>query len=84
MGDKNDAAERGKPDGGPAFPRPTSDMPGQVGMMIRDYFAGQALVGLLAFSPEGLHGAANQYSPEQAAEQAYRFADAMIRERAKR
>ncbi len=38
-------------DGGPAFPREdyqTADAGGQEGMTLRDYFAGQALMGLIA------------------------------------
>lgn len=50
-----------KPDGGPAFPRPLSngsvvianeernlEVAPQCGMTLRDYFAGQALMGFLA------------------------------------
>ena len=40
-----------KKDGGPAFPLKTSELPYRPafdGMSLRDYFAGQALAGLLA------------------------------------
>ena len=68
--------------GGPAFPRPVSgptheysESGPQEGMSLRDYFAGQALVGLLACSIPGQeHIAAN------AAREAYVVADAMIAE----
>lgn len=61
-------------EGGPAFPRPTSDQPGQIGISARDYFAAQALTGILAAN------AAKLLLPEpgKAAEYAYRYADAMI------
>ncbi|MFA6241960.1 MAG: hypothetical protein WC655_13580 [Candidatus Hydrogenedentales bacterium] len=72
-------------DGGPAFPRPASHSEeggvhyGYVGMTLRDWFAGQALAGVLA-----------SYSNEQwvndaetSAKEAYRRADAMLAERAK-
>lgn len=74
------------PDGGPAFP--TSCCPGECkdahevdapgeGMSLRDYFAAGALQGLLA-----LH--LQTFSPIQAsAELAYKYADAMIKERGK-
>lgn len=62
--------------GGFAFP--TSEIrapngmvisPGSDGMSLRDWFAGQALAGLLA----------NKYDvPDSAAFQAYRFADALL------
>lgn len=60
--------------GGPAFPHiPTS---GSLdGMTLRDYFAGQALVG--AFSTALDHGD----SPSNVATAAYLMADAMLRAR---
>jgi hypothetical protein len=48
----------------------------QHGMTLRDYFAGQALVGLLAGRTRGA-----EFTPEEAASSAYRIADAMIKER---
>jgi hypothetical protein len=79
-------------DGGPAFPGRILDgdelttEPAEVfehltaawvGMSLRDYFAGQAVAGYLAWSP----GDANQCSPDDAATFGYRVADAMIRAR---
>ena len=67
-------------DGGPAFPVPDSHYPnGQVqygsnGMPLRDWFAGQALVGLLSLdSPDA--------SIVNVAYTSYRFADAMLEAR---
>jgi hypothetical protein len=62
-------------DGGPAFP---SDRFSELGMSLRDYFAGQALAGILA-DPER-HGF-NELHAEcefTIAEDAYILADAMI------
>lgn len=68
-------------DGGPAFPRPLSESSGSIipslygaqhGMSLRDWFAGQALSGLLA---SGLREAG------RAATDAYEIADAMLNER---
>lgn len=62
--------------GGPAFPPVVMDAPG---MSLRDWFAGQALSGLLADpnvrSTDGLF--------EHVAASAYIFADAMIAARAR-
>lgn len=72
-------------DGGPAFPV-TADVltdwtgPTQrrlTGMSLRDWFAGQALAGLLAV-PNG-----PQSGPDMYARDAYTVADAMLAERAK-
>jgi hypothetical protein len=48
------------------------------GMWLRDWFAGQALAGILASEPEDV-----AYATNVAAERAYRFADAMLAERSK-
>lgn len=78
-----------KPDGGPAFPMWTEDMPveGSPGMTLRDWFAGQALAGWLAsFDKEvsesynGEPRAWNQHQQE-VARACYGYADAMLRER---
>ena len=61
-------------DGGPAFP---SDRFGEGGMSLRDYFAGQALAGLIA-CPN------TSGDEEPFACNAYKFADAMLTEREKR
>lgn len=63
-------------DGGPAFPFCIPDFHGdrphlQEGMSLRDWFAGQALTGLLANTNNS--GVVQNY-----AEDAYAFADAMI------
>ena len=60
-------------DGGPAFP---SDRFGELGMSLRDYFAGQALAGQLAEPDSGKE-------PEYIANWCYRYADAMLAERQK-
>ncbi len=63
--------------GGPAFPQPEQLHTEGRGMNLRDWFAGQALAGILS-NPESseCHIAAT-------AETAYRLADAMLKERAK-
>jgi hypothetical protein len=79
-------------DGGPAFPLPftedtdlrgdrcytTADDIGHGGMSLRDYFAGQALAGFVRSRWRGA-----TLPAEAAAAQAYRYADAMLAERAK-
>lgn len=73
--------------GGSAFPVPMSPQsqinqggePFQVGMTLRDWFAGQALNGLLAQSG----GTAVTSTAAFGAAWAYQMADAMIAERAK-
>jgi hypothetical protein len=65
--------------GGPAFPRQeTDDYAGDVGMSLRDWFAGQALKSVT----EGDH-VNGVGDPERHAALAYKYADAMLRERAK-
>ncbi len=60
--------------GGPAFPM-APDVSGHwSGMTLRDWFAGQALAGMLT-NPDDLHGAAD------AAKIAYAMADAMLEAR---
>lgn len=65
-------------DGGPAFPVASwmndhgIEVPGNDGMSLRDWFAGQALAGFSA-NPE-CHG----WNFEQAADYAYQQADAML------
>lgn len=53
-------------DGGPAYPVPTG-VKERTGMSLRDWFAGQALVGL-----------GDEYSVAAAAKIAYQYADAML------
>lgn len=62
-------------DGGPAFPGERDGVPG---MSLRDYFAGQALSGLLASCAGSDCGV---YQEEQAATLAYGIADAMLEKR---
>jgi hypothetical protein len=65
--------------GGAAFPRPFSAIHedamfhAQSGMTLRDWFAGQALAGVLASWPEG-----EKVRPQVVAPWAYEFADAML------
>jgi hypothetical protein len=79
-------------DGGPAFPRPASidttsgTLPDgdavireQGGMTLRDYFAAQALTGLIAWP--GHRPDCDQYEPSAAAEKAFALADAMLKAR---
>jgi len=65
-------------DGGPAFPHQDWDpaihsQRREHGMSLRDWFAGQALVGLMASETEKFC-----YKPGEGAERAFAFADAMI------
>jgi len=66
--------------GGHAFPCYTGNDTAETGMTLRDYFAGQALVGLI------LRGLSVQDMPankKEYAEISYKFADAMLAEREK-
>lgn len=69
-------------DGGPAFPRTANDddrnadIYSEVGMSLRDWFAGQALAGDIA-------GITNTADPKRMASVAYEMADAMLAERSK-
>jgi hypothetical protein len=71
-------------DGGPAFPvQPYSSTStqwsdGSEGMTLRDYFAGQALTGLLANS-----GGNRGWGTKNWAVESYCFADAMLKAREK-
>lgn len=71
-----------KNDGGQAFPQPLTFDAGGIaiaaypGMSLRDWFAGQALAGLLAADPEKTTWSGD-------AENAYRAADAMLAERSR-
>ena len=65
-----------KGDGGPAFPMSGDpNVEFDRGMSLRDYFAGQALAGILA-AQEGAYGSVD-------AQAAYEMADSMLAERAK-
>jgi hypothetical protein len=59
-------------DGGPAFPRPS--MATDDGMTLRDWFAGQAMAGIMGNSGIN-HGI---YPPDEAARNCYAIADAML------
>ena len=69
-------------DGGHAFPNITPDMMvmGGPGMTLRDYFAGQAIAGILA---QGFFRAGNRDDRPVIAANSYYLADAMLRERKK-
>lgn len=71
-------------DGGPAFH--VSNDADDEGMSLRDYFAGQALIGLLASETVEMHyvdGFNNKTRHEAVANEAYLTADAMLKEREK-
>ena len=63
-------------DGGPAFPVTGSSesqlFPRELGMVLRDYFAGQAVASMYTLSI---------YDVDNAAEKAYQIADAMLKAR---
>jgi hypothetical protein len=79
--------------GGPAFPTVVTDPPSAMhgrehpetysicGMSLRDWFAGQALVGWLA--ADANPNSAGISPPESTAENAYKYADAMLAHRDK-
>lgn len=62
-------------EGSGTFTRPKVVRDDDKGMSLRDYFAGQALAGLMS--------GANTYSSKNMAESAYGMADAMLKERSK-
>lgn len=66
-------------DGGPAFP--VLDMNDSEGMSLRDWLAGQALVGILAADPEFDFGTVPARDGVSIA--AYLVADSMLRARSK-
>jgi len=68
-------------DGGAAFPCAHQRYDHNEGMSLRDWFAGQALGGILAF-PWKLKGDETKH-PDVVAELAYIMADAMLAEREK-
>ena len=69
--------------GGPAYPAVITDSEGQVvnstsGMTLRDYFAGQCIIGfMISTGWEALN------TFDKQSESAYRYANAMIKERKK-
>jgi len=64
--------------GGPAFPIPTDDWRG---MELRDWFAGQALAGMLTYYNEHRGDYHTNATCEVAAKDAYQWADAMLKQR---
>ena len=81
--EKMEVYEMTKDNGGQAFPNTHTNSNGvnvgwhgKEGMTLRDYFAGQALIGLVS-SPKA-HVKQGKF-----AKQAYQYADAMIAERSK-
>lgn len=68
-------------DGGPAFPITEYGLQGYNGMSLRDWFAGQALAGMLAANAHPAYGHSKPPNCEIAAVVAYKAADAMIEAR---
>ena len=71
-----------KKTGGPAFPTIMRDADGYVsgrghGMTLRDWFAGMALQGILAGTPDSI------CTIDEYANEAYQYADAMLEVRGK-
>jgi hypothetical protein len=72
-----------KVNGGSAFPAIYEDREGNFkGMTLRDYFAGQALVGFIA-NNGGVNGSKEEKWEAATARISYEIADAMIQERSK-
>lgn len=69
-----------KPDGGPAFPNMPEICHGNEGMSLRDWFAGQAVVGMMAAK---VAQATSNTAAQILAKSAYLLADAMLAEREK-
>ena len=74
--------------GGPAFAAvavgPDDSLYHQIGMTLRDWFAGQALAGWLSSFPhDSTHPASRGPWASELALNSYRLADAMLAERAK-
>jgi len=70
-------------DGGPAFPHHDSGDTGtRPGMSLRDWFAGQAMQGLIASKPEWLTKLQYLDGVHEIVARAYEAADAMIEARA--
>jgi hypothetical protein len=77
-------------DGGQAFPVPAGHIDAngnafypEYGMTLRGYFAGQALVGLLASTAHPESSGPDEHTRDQWARMAHRLADAMLKEREK-
>lgn len=72
-----------KNDGGPAFPVDLVDVHTKSGMSLRDWFAGQALIGGLAQMAHPSIDMSYDIDTTKMATSCYAFADAMLAERAK-
>jgi hypothetical protein len=70
-----------KDNSGPAFPRADDVANSNAGMSLRDWFAGQALAGLAVRNFSDGNDFMHREGPENAAEWAYAFADAMLEAR---
>jgi len=71
--------------GGNAFPCYIGDNMAECGMTLRDYFAGQALIGLLVgWSSDFPDSTLNKEGAEGFAVESYRMAAALIAEREKK
>jgi uncharacterized protein YodC (DUF2158 family) len=66
-------------DGGPAFPVLDLSKTQSQGMTMRDWFAGMALQGMMAVETPDCH----YVQPSDAAQWAYKYADAMLKAREK-
>jgi hypothetical protein len=71
------AERKPDPDGGPAFPITAGNNVYATGMFLRDWFAGQAMAGLMA------NPSIDTGTMLDAARSAYDIADAMLEEREK-
>lgn len=74
------ASDARRPNGGPAFAHGNPEHGGDPGMSLRDWFAGQALAGIIANSntPDQMIGLGFTGSKELLANYAYAAADAML------
>lgn len=76
-----------KPDNPPAFPvaedhKIADDFPWAAGMTLRDYFAAKAMQGMMSFpGTEAMGNYHNNCDTSDMASEAYRIADAMLKER---
>ena len=67
-------------DGGPAFPPTHNPRTHPAGMSLRDWFAGQAMSGLILGYQQAYGSPTSR--PDEVASEAYRYADAMLAARA--
>ncbi|MGL4462278.1 MAG: hypothetical protein ACRDD1_16490 [Planctomycetia bacterium] len=78
----NEPEKRIDDDGGPAFPR--AEYFYEPGMTLGDWYAGQALLGILASPASFTLGGVSPTTPAEIAELAHAYADAMVAEGRKR